>query len=99
MEGGADACSYMGPKIIKRFAAELRFGRRTGYWFALEPTPDNRMIFADETAVFGAVRDRLRSGHAEAKLKDLLSKTGKWGGTSWVVNQVRDTSLTAGVRR
>ena len=57
-EGGADACLYMGPKITKRFGAELRFGQND-YQFVLEPTPDNRMVFADETTVFGTVLDRL----------------------------------------
>lgn len=53
MEGGADVCLYLGPKITPRFAATLHFsGRgRTGYQFVLEPTPDNRMVFADETTI------------------------------------------------
>src|SRR2546422_3024711 len=65
-EGGADACLYMGPKVAQRFIAKLYFGRN-GYEFVLVPTTDNRLIFAEETVVFGrncdALRDRLGSGH------------------------------------
>src|SRR5579862_8255052 len=50
-EGGADACLYLGPKITNRFGAKLYFGNN-GYEFALVPTPDNRLIFAEETTVF-----------------------------------------------
>src|SRR5215467_15698271 len=46
-EGGADACLYLGPKITRRFAAELYFGIN-GYSFRLVPTVDNRLVFADE---------------------------------------------------
>ena len=109
-EGGADACLYMGPKTTKRFAAKLHFGYN-GYEFVLEPTPDNRMVFADEATWFVDLRDRLGSGRPEARLKDLQSKPGKRGGehavryyvykaiSSWVVCHFHDTSLTAGVRR
>src|SRR5579864_511750 len=72
IEGGADACLYLGPKVTQRFVAKLHFGRN-GYQFALVPTPDNRLVFAEETTVFkgnfGTFLDSLGSGHAEAKLK------------------------------
>src|ERR1700733_10110780 len=48
-EGGADGCLYLGPKITSEFAAELYFGDHV-YEFALVPTPDNRLVFSDETA-------------------------------------------------
>ncbi|MGA1984490.1 MAG: AAA family ATPase, partial [Acidobacteriaceae bacterium] len=101
---------YMGPKITGRFAARLQFGNN-GYEFVLEPTPDNRMVFADETAAFGNVLSRLGSGHPEAKLKDQQRNPPRWGLehgvpyfvyeviSSWVVYHFHDTSLTAGVRR
>ena len=114
MEGGADACLYMGPKITKRFGATLHFGQN-GYRFALEPTPDNHMVFADEStefeAAFGPDVTSLGSGHAEAKLKDLREAPDRRGTmhgvpyyvynaiSSWVVYHFHDTSLTAGVRR
>src|SRR5215468_3809990 len=40
-EGGADACLYLGPRVTRRFAAKLEFGRN-GYEFALRPTPNNQ---------------------------------------------------------
>jgi predicted ATPase len=50
-EGGADACLYLGPKITRQFVAKLYFGKN-GYEFSLVPTPDNRLIFAEEGTVF-----------------------------------------------
>src|SRR3954447_5126321 len=55
VEGGADGCLYTGPKITPRLVAKLYFGQN-GYEFTLLPTADNRLVFADETTVFG--RDR-----------------------------------------
>ena len=114
IEGGADACLYLGPKITERFAVKLHFGRNA-YEFALVPTTNNRFIFAEESAVFfgdsGPQYAALGSGHAEAKLKDRKdepSAHGPWLGvphhvykaiSSWVVYHFHDTSLTAGVRR
>src|ERR1700730_8780544 len=46
VEGGADACLYLGPKATIQFAAKLTFGNN-GYEFALVPTPDGRFIFAE----------------------------------------------------
>src|SRR5258708_29234683 len=51
VEGGADACLYMGPKITQEFAGQLYFGRNK-YEFTLRPTPDNRLVFGSEPAVF-----------------------------------------------
>jgi predicted ATPase len=114
IEGGADACLYMGPKVTRRFVAKLDFGRN-GYDFALVPTTDNRLVFAEETPVFKGdlrtFRDPLGSGHAEAKLKDVKDQPGRGGArhgvphyvyeaiSSWVVYHFHDTSLSAGVRR
>jgi predicted ATPase len=110
MEGGADACLYMGPRITHRFGARMHFGDN-GYRFTLEPTLGNRMVFTDEATAFGPNLDRLGSGHDEAKLKDLQSEPGKHGAehgvpyyvykaiSSWVVYHFHDTSLAAGVRR
>ena len=112
VEGGADACLYLGPKITERFVAKLYFGNN-GYEFAMVPTSDNRLIFAEETTVFYSKFDNrksLGSGHAEAKLKDLKDNPGIFTQhgvshyifdaiSSWVVYHFHDTSLTAGVRR
>ena len=50
VEGGADACLHLGPKITPQFSAKLHFGNN-GYEFSLVPTPDNRLIFAGEFAL------------------------------------------------
>lgn len=112
-EGGADACLYLGPKITHEFAAKLYFGSNS-YEFSLVPTPDNRLIFSEERAVFrDNINDRssLGSGHPEAKLKERKDDAGKWGAShgvpnyayyavsSWVVYHFHDTSLSAPVRR
>jgi predicted ATPase len=79
-EGGADACLFLGPKVTERIAAKLCFGDN-GYEFALTPTVDNRLIFAEEATVFrgrfGTVRRSLGSGHAESKLKEHKDDPGK----------------------
>jgi predicted ATPase len=114
MEGGADTSLYMGPKVTQRLVGKLYFGSN-GYNFALVPTADNRLVFAEEgTAFFGGyyspVEYSLGSGHSEAKLKDFKDypgKTSKHGVeyyvfnavSSWVVYHFHDTSATAAVRR
>jgi predicted ATPase len=113
-EGGADGCLYLGPKITEKLVAKLYFGRN-GYEFALVPTPDNRLVFSDETTVFygsfGVDRTSLGSGHFEAKLQDHKDDPGRSGAirgvpgyvfdavSSWVVYHFHDTSLNAAVRR
>jgi len=113
-EGGADACLYLGPKVTERFSAKLYFGMN-GYEFALAPTVDNQLVFADEVAVFkgdkGVGRHPLGSGHVEAKVKHfewepggrvpktLMPRYVYRAVSSWVVYHFHDTSLSAGVRR
>lgn len=110
-EGGADACLYLGPKVTKQLAAKLYFGDN-GYKFTLEPTVDNKLVFAEEATLFrGPSWARLGSGHSEAKLKDRKDDPGRSGAahgvphyvfeavSSWVVYHFHDTSSTAGVRR
>jgi predicted ATPase len=113
-EGGADGCLFLGPKITERFLAKLYFAKN-GYEFSLLPTPDNRLVFSDETTVFfgNFTKDRLPlgSGHFEARLKDHKDDPGRWGASrgvpsyvfdaisSWVVYHFHDTSLNSAVRR
>lgn len=113
-EGGADACLYLGPKVTSRIEAKFYF-RANGYEFALTPTTDNRLVFADEATFFrgqlGAIRTSLGSGHTEAKLRDFKDAPGVRGArhgvpyyvydavSSWVVYHFHDTSATAAVRR
>lgn len=113
-EGGADVYLYLGPRVTHQVVAKLYFGAN-GYEFILVPTADNRLVFADEVAVFngtyGTSRTRLGSGHAEAQLKNRKDEGGVTGArygvphyvfsavSSWVVYHFHDTSTTAGVRR
>jgi len=48
-EGGADRCLYLGPKVSRLLVAKLYFGTNS-YEFALVPTVDNRLVFAEEAA-------------------------------------------------
>jgi predicted ATPase len=114
VEGGADACLHMGAKVTTRLAAKLHFGTN-GYQFALVPTADNRLVFAEEITGFrgqtGPKEYAFRSsGRAEAMLKDLKDAPGQLADhgveyyvfravSSWVVYHFDDTSSTAGVRR
>jgi len=114
MEGGADACLYLGPKITHQFVAELYFGRNS-YTFSLVPTPDNRLIFSEETILYYSdiivSRESLGSGYPETKLKERKDDRGSEGTphdvghyvydaiSSWVVYHFHDTSLTASMRR
>ncbi len=106
IEGGADACLYLGPKVTERFGAKLYFGKN-GYEFSLVPTPDNRLVFSSETAVFLGNfdpnhRESLGSGHFEAKLKnkgDAVPAHVFKAVSSWVVYHFHDTSINAAVRR
>jgi predicted ATPase len=110
--GGADACLYLGSKVTDRLGAKLYFGAN-GYEFALAPTNDNRLIFADEVTVFngqfGVIHKSLGSGHIECRLKDLKDEPGRTARhgvphyvyqavSSWVVYHFHDTSEMAGVR-
>ncbi len=46
-QGGPDALLHFGRKKTKQISAELYFGDNS-YKFTLEPTQDNRMMFASE---------------------------------------------------
>jgi len=111
--GGADAWVYMGPKVTQRLVGKLYFGAN-GYEFALVPTVDNRLVFADERIIFygdfGTTNTSLGSGHAEARLKDRKDDPGATARrgvpyhvfdavSNWVVYHFHDTSATAAVRR
>src|SRR5580693_9400874 len=114
VEGGADACLFMGPKETPKLEGKFYFGQN-GYEFALVPSHDGRLIFSEENTYFkgrmGIDRRSLGSGHAEAKLKDRKDDAGRSGAIrgvthyvfeaigSWVVYHFHDTSSNAGVRR
>ncbi|MGA3188416.1 MAG: AAA family ATPase [Bryobacteraceae bacterium] len=109
IEGGADACLYLGPKITEQLAAKLYFGDKE-YEFSLLPTPANELVFSDEAMMtffenHGEGRVSFGSGHFEAKLKDRKNEGSDLAGrifnalSSWVVYHFDDTSLNAAVRR
>jgi predicted ATPase len=73
-EGGADACLYLGPKVTKELKVKLLFGEN-GYEFALQPTVDNRLVFASESAIYRGHlvshkenRTLFGAGHLEAQV-------------------------------
>lgn len=82
--GGADAHLYLGPKVTKRIEVALRFGVN-GYEFALEPTVDNRLVFANERIVFkGDLAKELLSvdrsigkGHDESNLQTQIENRNR----------------------
>jgi predicted ATPase len=109
IEGGADACLYMGPKITRRFVAKLYFSH-SFYEFALMPTPDNRFVFEHENAAFAEGHHNSPgfppSGHTEAQLKFLTGlESGLPARVSYdsisgaIVYHFHDTGLTASMRR
>jgi predicted ATPase len=110
--GGADAQLFLGPKETKKIVSEIRIGS-DGYMFELEPTVDNRLVFAEERILswdpedISAIRTSLGSGHSESKLKEQQAKK-KWRATarnlyeaisSWTAYHFHDTSETAAIRR
>ncbi len=110
MEGGADACLFLGPKVTSRFAAKLNFGPY-GYEFSLVPTPDNRFVFLEDAILFSGGPASSRSvwrGQPEATLK-VIKEPGMFGASiaapifdalsGLVVYHFHDTSLLAPVRR
>jgi len=110
--GGADVLLFGGPKVTKSIEAHLEFGVN-GYQFSLEPTADDRLIFADERIEYHAdpgtatssVNRSIGHGHSESKLKAHVE--GGWkvaeyvcdAVSSWTVYHFHDTSETASMRR
>lgn len=64
--GGPDAALHFGRKVTKQISAELYFGN-SGYKFILEPTNDNRMMFAKECLWWNGQGDwDEKAGHFES---------------------------------
>ncbi|MEK6799328.1 MAG: AAA family ATPase [Planctomycetota bacterium] len=111
--GGADAHLYLGPKETKEIVGKVYFGQN-GYEFSLEPTSDDRLIFAKETAYYngsyGETRRPFGAGHTEAKLTERKDDRGMvhehgvpfyvYNAVSrWMVYHFHDTSERAAMRR
>ncbi len=114
VEGGADACLFMGPKETPKLEGRFYFGAN-GYEFSLVATPAGKLVFESEVTYFkgnfGENRARIGSGHEEARIQDLKDTGGNSGAASgvehyvfeaisnWVVYHFHDTSVNAAVRR
>ncbi len=65
-QGGPDALLHFGRKTTDKLHAELYFGNN-GYWLTLEPTVDNRLMFAEESFWWNMSGPRsIGSGHFES---------------------------------
>lgn len=102
LAGGPDALLHFGRKQTTEIGAELYFGNN-GYKFSLEPTLDNRMMFANECFWWNIKGDwQPSSGHVETEVES------KKGGIfdfvvpvmrSWRVYHFHDTSDSARVKQ
>jgi predicted ATPase len=65
-QGGPDALLHFGRKKTEKLEAQLYFGNN-GYWCTLEPTKDNRLMFANESFWWNMSGPRtIGSGHFES---------------------------------
>ena len=103
-QGGPDALLHFGRKRTKYLSAELKFGFN-GYKFILEPTQDNRMMFAEENFWWNGYGNwPIRSGHFESAAESQKSRTKIYNFTvppmkSWRVYHFHDTSESALVKQ
>jgi predicted ATPase len=101
-QGGPDALLHFGRKKTETLRAELYFGNN-GYKFVLEPTQDNRMMFAEESLWWNMTGDKwVGSGHFESNaeshqsgIKQYTIPTMK----SWRLYHFHDTSESALVKQ
>jgi predicted ATPase len=102
--GGPDSILHFGRKRTEKMKAELRFGNN-GYNFILQPTQDNRMMFAYE-ALWWNMHGNWRpgTGHFETRFKERGSHGATWDFTvpamhSWQLYHFHDTSHSASVKQ
>ncbi|MDP2432964.1 MAG: AAA family ATPase [Pseudomonadota bacterium] len=102
--GGPDAMLHFGRKTSEELSAELYFGNN-GYKFKLQPTQDNRMMFARECLWWNLHGDwRPQSGHFETHVEELKGRTNIYPYVvppmrSWRVYHFHDTSGSALVKQ
>ncbi|TVR60485.1 MAG: chromosome segregation protein SMC [Candidatus Competibacteraceae bacterium] len=102
--GGPDALLHFGRKKTEKLSAELYFGNN-GYKFTLEPTQDNRMMFAEESFWWNIKGDwSISSGHFETKVESQKRSTRIYDYTvppmkSWRLYHFHDTSDSALVKQ
>ncbi len=101
-QGGPDAILHFGRKKTKALSAELYFGS-DGYKFALEPTLDNRMIFAKESYWSNIMPDwNIGAGHDETRMENreqIHNPTVPKTMNSWKLYHFHDTGESALVKQ
>ncbi len=100
-QGGPDALLYFGRKTTEQLSASLYFGNN-GYKFSLEPTQDNRMMYATEALLWNVTGERsVGSGHFESQAEKERSQIKQYtlpAMKSWRVFHFHDTSDSALVK-
>ena len=110
--GGPEAFLHFGSKVTDKIVGKISFGKNT-YEFELEPTTDNRLIYADETLTLddpypgsGVTISEIGRGHDESKLNQeykgiYMNFAGDFypAISSWVVYHFHDTSDTAKLKK
>ena len=102
-QGGPDALLHFGRKKTEQISTELYFGDN-GYKFTLEPTQDNRMMFAGEHFWWNMRGDwDIGGGHFETNVETQKNHTKIYDHTvpimkNWRVYHFHDTSETALVK-
>lgn len=102
--GGPDALLHFGRKKTETLHAELYFGNN-GYRFTLQPTQDNRMMFAHEALWWNQHGDwRPRAGHFETYAHKQKGKTRIYDFVvpamrSWRLYHFHDTGASALVKQ
>lgn len=102
--GGPDALLFFGRKKTEQLEAELYFGNN-GYKFALQPTGDNRLIFARECLWWNVSGDwRPKSGHEESYVESQKKLTQIYNFVvpamrSWRLFHFHDTGSSALVKQ
>lgn len=102
-QGGPDALLYFGRKKTEKLSAELDFGNN-GYNFVLEPTLDNRLMFAAENFGWNMGGSRsIGTGHFESKINEgtgtLIDHHVLPAIKSWRVYHFHDTSDSAPLKQ
>ncbi len=104
-QGGPDALLHLGRAESKRLSAQLHFGDN-GYKFSLEPTRDNRLVFASEQlwrkANGGETVEDLGQGHSETNIEDSKTQTRDIVASvasGWRVHHFYDTGDNASLQR
>ena len=98
-QGGPDELLYFGRKKTRQLQARISFNK-SGYWFALEPTHDNRMMFTDESFCNDLDSHCIAKGHFESQVVTgiktsidplIVSEIKKW--CAYHFHDTSDTSL------